>query len=158
MRIIYDLLTKDVVTAIEDDGLSTTAYSPDSYGVIQGDVDTIVEMVIAMGLDVSHIIGIDMNESLKRVIKDRQMGQKLFNRFLSENKQIEINTSDNIKQLQYLINVKMMLDAGALGTARDLLTMIPDNAFITTPGYANGAERKQSYIDEINTYILSQPQ
>lgn len=155
MRVVYDLLSKAVVTVIKNDNDTMTAYPSHKYGVIQGDTEAIQKMAVALDLDVSAIPEIVMNEATKRVYKDRQMGQKLFNRFLAENKQITISTDQNLQQLSMLINVKMMLDAGALETARDMLAQIRGAAFIVTPGYATGEARKQSYIDEINTYINS---
>jgi len=155
MRVVYDLISKNIVAVIRNDNDTMTAYSGSSYGIIQGDIDSIQRAAVAMDLDVSSIPEIAMNESLKRVYMDRLTGQRLFNRFLAENKQIEISTAQNIQQLSMLINVKLMLDAGALETARDMLTQIPSQAFLIVPGFETGAERKQSYIDEINLYINS---
>lgn len=147
------MLTKDIAAVVVDEGTSTTAYPIDEYGVIQGDSNTIMTIAVALGLDTSQIPEIDMTPELKQVILKRQKGQEIFNRFLAENEQIVISTEDNLNQLGALINVKQMLESGALATARDLISMIPGESFITTPGYASGEERKQSYIDELNTFI-----
>lgn len=144
------------MTFIKDDHSTVTAYSGPDFGIIQGDINTLQQVAVTLNLDISNIPELTMNDAFRKVLKDTQMGNKLFRRFLSENKQIDITTSQNLQQLSMLVNIKMMLDAGALVTAREMLSMVPADAFLVTPGYASGAERKQSYIDEINNYLNSQ--
>lgn len=161
MRVVYrkDILT---IVSIENDFGTITAF-PNENSVIQADGDTAIKTAIALGLDVDKIlifatqnnIPISMTTELRTVLLKRAKGQEIYNRFLAENETIVIDTQQNLAQLAAFVNVKMMLESGALKTARDIIQEIPDAAFVLTNPYLNQTERKQSYLDEIDNFIIS---
>lgn len=151
MRVIYNTITKEVVTTTVNDG-SITSY-PVNTNVIQGDVESIVLQATALGINLSQIPGLNLSPELIRVYSDRAFGQKIFNRFLEENKRVILSTEQNVNQLTSFINLKQLLEAGAIETSRDLLYISPSDAFIIVTPYITSDERKQSYINELNEYL-----
>jgi hypothetical protein len=151
MRLIYDKISNEIIKVIED-GNSITAF-PENLGVIQGDLGTVATIAALIGLDVSQIPGINMTPELRQVLKKRKKGQDILNRFLAENEQLQISAEQNIAQLSAMVNVKQMLESGALATARQMIANIPGEVFLVTPGYESGEHRKQTYLEEIDTYI-----
>jgi hypothetical protein len=92
-------------------------------------------------------------EPIEVVKNDIAFGNQLIIRFLTENKKANITTAQSLSQLGAFMNVKMLLEAGAIKAAIDVLQAVDPNVFIVTPGYSSGAERKQSYIDELLNFL-----
>ena len=144
MRIIYDKLTKDIVTVIADDN-SITAF-PAGMGVIQGDDDVVKELAVALGLDVSQKPNFNMTQELQKVIKDRTFGNKIINEYLSENKALDLNAVDSIAQLQKFMSLKALLEVGAIGAALAALNQVETDAIFTD-------QRKTYYLNTLGNYI-----
>lgn len=153
MRIIYDKLSLEVVQVVEDEN-SITAF-PSNLGVIQGDDTLISTMIVSLGLNFNGEIPntINMSEEMKSVLRKKNKGQQIINRFLEENEQIVISTEQNLIQLSNFMNVKLLLETGALSSAKDALVQLSSESFILTPNYNSSEERKQSYIDEIDQFL-----
>jgi hypothetical protein len=94
-----------------------------------------------------------MSEEMKSVLRKKNKGQQMINRFLEENEQIVISSEQNLLQLSNFMNVKLLLETGALASAKDALNQLSSESFIVTPNYLSSEERKQSYIYEIDQYL-----
>jgi hypothetical protein len=150
MRIIYNKISKKIIGVFED-GQSVTV-APEWAGIIQGNTTDILEIANILGLNISKL-DIIMEPHVKKLHQDKAKGRELVDRFLAENKQVDLSTEDSISQLSQFLNLKLILEAGAIMTGRDMLLSVPEDVFAITPGYETKAERKQSYIDEMNDYL-----
>ena len=97
----------------------------------------------------------NMTPAMRSLLKKQFKGVEIVKRFLAENEEMVISTNDNLNQLGAFMNVKILLESGALATARDVLSQVPASSFVLTPGYATVEERKQSYLDELNEFIAA---
>lgn len=151
MRVVYDVNNLQIIQVTDDDS-SITSF-PSNCGVIQGDSITIATIGTTLGIDLSQITNLDMTNNELKVLKDMAFGRSVVLRYLTENMEITIDTQSNIDQLNTFLSVKLLLESGAIITARDVLTTLSDDMFVVTPEYQTSTERKQSYIDQINSYI-----
>lgn len=149
MRLVYNKLSKEVVTLIEDDN-SITSFPPD-YGVIQGDIEMLSEIAAIQGIDVSQFEELNMTNERKKVLLRLHRCKMVKLRFLEENASITIENSASL--LQAFMNVSMLLDLGDAKTALTILQGMDEATFPVTPAYADNAERKGSYVSELQEIV-----
>jgi hypothetical protein len=81
-----------------------------------------------------------------QVKQDIEFGRNVVIDYLAENKTMDLSTEASLIQLQKLQGIKMLLESGAVGAARDLLTAtVVDEVFTE--------ERKTSFINKLNAYL-----
>lgn len=153
MRVIVHEITNEVILVSDDDTGFLAA--PDDTMVFQCSEEKMIKIALALNLDLSQMPSIILSPELTRVYKDRSFGQKIFNRFLEENKRIVLSTEENVNQLTAFVNLKQLLEAGAIETARDLLLGSPSTAFVVVEPYLTSDERKQSFVNELNEYLAN---
>jgi hypothetical protein len=150
MRVVYDKLSKEIVTVIEDEN-SITAF-PANLGVIQGDAEMIVQSATAIGLDVSQIPNLDMSPERKEVIQDRLFCREIQNKLLESQKDGQTLDPLVYRQMSDLFfYAKDAADNGNPSQVKYELQQIPDALPL-----ANWIELKASLIAEIDEYLLQQ--
>lgn len=80
------------------------------------------------------------------VEQDIEFGKSLILKYLEENKRLDLATIDSIGQLQKFSSIKMLLEVGAIGAARDILSTVEPDQWFTQ-------ERKTNYLELLNVYL-----
>lgn len=127
-KIVFNRSNKHVVLMIEDEHSNVSF--PEDFDIIEAD-----------------------SIELARVLLKKKKGEDVMNRFISENEQIQIPTEQNLIQMQYLLPVKQLLESGAITSAMEVVSQLPDEAFIITPGYTTATERRNSFVNEMFIFI-----
>lgn len=153
MRVIYNKLTKEISQVVQDDN-SITLF-PDDYGVIQGDADTVEVLAVALGLDVSQIPGLNMSPEKAKVLTRIARCKETKLRFLTENSTITIAAEQGGAVLQNFSTLLLLLEVGDAKTALAVVSQMPAELFPVTPDYDTSAERKQSYVEELQNIVAS---
>lgn len=152
MRVIYNIITKEIITTVENDN-SITSF-PVNTQAIQGDTETIFLLATALGLDLSQIPGLNLSPEALLFEQRKAFCTKLFRRYVLENLTISIPTQNNLANAAAFTALKTFADSGAAETIRDILVMTPNaDMFPITPGYASSEERKQSFITDLNEHL-----
>lgn len=160
IRVIYNQTTKEISNVLFAEG--ETLFNQQINAMIQGDIETVFSLANTIGVNVNPIIeflnqeGIDTSNIAEkaRLSYKKFKGRAIVDRYLLENETIVISSTENMGALSSFLPLKILLESGALATAKDLLEyQIPAEAFILTPDYDSQQERKQSFIDEIQSII-----
>ena len=147
MRVIYNKLTLEVISVVEDE--NSISHFPIDNAVIQGSDDLIVKVAYAVGLDVSQITGLIMDENYKLVLKDRSFCEKIKNKMLASQKTAPINDNATYKMLVEAFRyAKEAAENGNPSQVKYELELITDDLPLN-----DWAVVKQSLIDEINEYL-----
>jgi hypothetical protein len=152
VRIVYNLDTKDVASISEATGL--TAFNENVNGLLQAPHDKLIVQALAIGIQAQPIVdffntnNLDIDNMNERVIvlKRRVFGADLLNEFLAENVALGLTPEQSIALLQKLMSAKLMLDVGALDTARALISQVTTDEIFTE-------QRRSYYVDKITSFL-----
>src|SRR6478609_7767015 len=128
MRVIYNETTLGIVTTTESDGSITNF--PAGLQAIQGSIESIIVQAAALGLDLSQIPGLNLSTEEIRVRSRIAFAEKIRIKFLVENNKNTISSAENLAQMQAFFPVQQLLENNATQTAREILALIPAEAFV----------------------------
>lgn len=83
---------------------------------------------------------------VRTVEQDMEYGKQVILEYLRENKLLDITTSQSLNQLQKFAPIKGLLEVGALGAARDLISLVEVDEILTQA-------RKDKYIQMLNDFL-----
>lgn len=158
IRVLYDTTNKQVSGIFEDVEGTFTAY-PSNLAAVSGEPNVILDTAITLDLQLNSILdffndnNIQMNQNSIRVSMRRARCNAIEKRFLDENAEVTITPQAAGDLMNLFMPVMLLFKAGEARTALSIIQSIPNEAFVLTPSYATSAERKQSYIDELQGII-----
>jgi hypothetical protein len=157
MRIIYDKLTKEIGAVIVNDDSSITAFPMATHCAIQADTDTLVEMALAIGLNMTELIKtlednniqFAMTPELEQILKDRAFGITFANTLLDRLKNQDTLTLTQRGQLLSKIHLFLtVLTIGDITAARAVLNNYATDLVLT-------AARKDWALAQLDAYIAN---
>lgn len=155
MRLVYKKDTKSIVTVIVDDN-SITSFPP-NHCVLQSDADTLVQMALALGLNMPELIeyfetnNIDyaMTPELEQILKDRAWGINFGNTIIDRIKNTDgLTAQQRLTLLNTIKDGMNSLQWGDMNVARAVFNAINETTLYDTT-------RKNWVLQQIDNYLLN---
>jgi hypothetical protein len=155
IRVIYNLTTKQISTVVWASG--ETLYNQATNGMIQGDIDTVLTMVLSIGIPVDDIIifltteGIDTTGITDRVkvLKNQRFGMELLLEFFTGTTNTTLPNEIYRTITDVFYYAETALRRGDIPQAKIELQNIPNMEPIWTSAV------QEYFINKIDNYLAS---
>lgn len=155
MRVVYDKLSKAIVTVIVSNDSSITAFPSDTHCALQSDADTLLEMALAIGLNMPELIltfqtnniQFAMTPALEQILKERAFGINFCTTVIDRIRNIDaLNNTQRLTLLNTIKDAMNTLQWGDIQVARAAFNAVAITALFTQA-------RKDWILAQLDAYI-----